>query len=297
MCREQLELRDRRMTDGFMGSTDPGPNPSAQSSTARRLFRSAGLPLLFMMVASTPVWTWNVAAAQRGEVVPLGEQDGEALAPQGDRERIGAWLGYAAKEARRRRRLVGIGQTVLGSVALTTAIVFYTSSAAPSGLERNVLAGLMAASGLNTTLGIVALAKKSDPELRFERWLVANTSRLTLRELARFEGELRNDSKRASRAVLANRWTSLGLALTGGLILGLTPAADFADDSRALGYVAGGVGLGVGLLGFALSFGGSPETNYWNAYQEGKRPPAARRVRATATIAQGFGGVRIVGRF
>ena len=286
------------MTDGFMGSTNPAPNPKAQSSTARLLVRSPGLPLLFTVgVASTPLWTWNVAAAQGREAVQLGEQDGEVLAPQRDRERLGAWLEYVSEEARGRRRLVGISQTVFGSVALTTAIVFYSSSAAPSALEKNVLAGLMAASGLNTTLGIVALAKKSDPELRFERWLAADTPRLTLRELARFEGELRNDAKRASRAVLATRWTSLGLAVTGGLILGLTPVADFADDSRALGYVAGGVGLGVGLLGFALSFGGSPEIDYWNAYQKGKGPPAARKVRAAATLAEGFAGARIVGSF
>ena len=224
------------------------------------------LPVVLLVgVVLAAFWAPRVVAAQSDLSAPS-----EQLASEYDQERLGAWLEHTSNQARGQRRFLGTSLTVLGPIAMTAGILIYATSAAPSGVERALGAGLIVAGGLNTSLGIVGLAKKSDGELLFERWLAVNKSRLTLRELGQFEGEFRSAAMRARRAVLVGRWTSLGLALTGGLVLGLTPLADFGGGSRSTGYASGGIALGVGLLGFAVSFGAPDETENWNAYQQGK---------------------------
>ena len=240
----------------------------------------------------TASWLPNVGEAQSVFAVPP-----EGVVSEHEQERLGAWIEYTSNQARDQRRLLGTSLTVLGPVAMTAGILLYVSSAAPSGVERTLGAGLIMAGGLNTSLGIVGLAKRTDAELLFERWLTANKSRLTLQQFGRFEGELRSASERARRAVLVGRWTSLGLALTGGVVLALTPVADFGGGSRATGYAIGGMALGVGLLGFTVSFGRSDEIENWIAYQQGRQPPVARTWKASPMVGRGIVGAQLTGRF
>ena len=130
-----------------------------------------------------------------------------------------------------------------------------------------------------------------------ERWQRSTQSKLTLRELGRFEGEFRNTSDAAHRELTMARWTSFGMALTGGLILGLTPAANLSTDAATIGYVTGGVALGVGVLGFAFSFRGTVEEEHWNAYLRGQGPPKSVKWSASPAVGRKFVGAQVVGQF
>lgn len=77
----------------------------------------------------------------------------------------------------------------------------------------------------------------------------------------------------------------------GALILGLTPASNLADKST--GYIVGGVVAGIGLLGFAVSYVGSPQAEYWKAYQAGQAPPKSRKWVASPAVSRTFVGAQV----
>ena len=194
---------------------------------------------------------------------------------------------------------MGISMLIGGSLIMGIGLAMALSSASIDDYDIGFGLGLVGIAGLYLSVGIVQLAKKSDSERRFNRWQQVSGGRLTLRELARFEGELRSQSERAERSVRVGRWTNFGLAMSGALVLGLVPASNLSGGAATFGYVFGGVTLGVGLIGFAFSFIKSPESNYWQAYQQGQSPPSPRVRKWSASPAFGrhFAGARLTARF
>jgi hypothetical protein len=231
-------------------------------------------------------------------VVTLEVTPRSPLASQAEQARLGAWLEYTSDSAQRTRRSAGAGSLIAGAIGMGIGVGFLVSSSPDvTSFDRGFAAALAGASGLYMSLGIVQLAKKSDSERRFDRWTNARGPALTVRELGRFEGELRSQSERADRAVRVARWTNFGFAMTGGLVLGLTPVASLSDDARRFGYIYGGVVLGVGLFAFALSFARNPETQYWERYRRGEAPPEARRWRASPAVGRNMVGAQVFGCF
>ena len=167
-------------------------------------------------------------------------------------------------------------------------------------LNRGIGMLAVAAGGPGLALGIVELAMHSASEKRFSRWEAAASAGMSERELARFEGELRGYSLDARRERMRGRWSSFGLFVTGGLLLGLTPVADLDSDAETVGYVTGGVAAATGLLGFGLSFKGTVEEEYWDAYLQGRPPPGAGP-RGSWAVSPAFGrsfaGVSMRGAF
>jgi hypothetical protein len=253
----------------------------------------------------------EVAGAQAGDVVSeppsvtpetppaltLEVTGPEPLAPDADQARLGSWLEYLADSGRRSRMSDG-SYSLFGSAAMM-GIGIWAFVKAPPNTELNKGIGLLAISGAGIfmSVGIFQLAMKSEAERRLGRWQEATSSKLTLRELRRFEGEFRSYSAGAERELLMARWTNFGMALTGALILGLTPAASLSRDAETIGYVTGGVALGIGLVGFGFSFRGTPETEHWNSYIQGQSPPKSTKWSASPAVGRKFVGAQIVGQF
>jgi hypothetical protein len=231
-----------------------------------------------------------VAHAQDTEVVP------EAPAPEADQAHLDEWLGYVASASRTERLFQGSSMLVAGSIVMGIGIPLYIR-APGTELDQGLGLAAVAASGVYMGLGIARLASKSAAEKQLERWQAAKRSGLTVRELARFEGELRNYGELARRELLLARWTSFAMALTGGLITGLTPAAGLSRDGALIGYVGGGILMGVGFLDFGLTFRKAAVPDYWDAYLAGKRPPPSMKWSAAPAVGQKFAGASVAARF
>lgn len=235
-------------------------------------------------------WCAGSTRAQAPELV-------EDLAPAEDQARLGEWIEYLSATGKRGRTTSGSTSLVSSSIVMGVGIWAFLQDTPNNELTRGLGLISVAGSGLFMSLAIFELAKKSPPELMLERWDAAVQAELTREELARFEGELRHYSAGRNRVAKATRWANFGVAMTGALVLGLTPAADLSRDGASVGYVTGGVALGVGLLGFAFSFMDRSDLDYWNAYLRGKRPPTSRTWSASPEVGRNFAGARIRARF
>jgi len=227
---------------------------------------------------------------------PLTRTTGEPMASEADQAHLDEWLEYVSHASRSRRLLQGSNMLVAGSIVMAIGIPLYLRTPSTQ-LDKGLgLAGI-AASGVYLASGIVHLASRSAPEKLFERWQSAKGSGLSLRELARFEGEFRGYEEHARRTLLLGRWTSFGMAITGGLILGLTPVANLSRDGRMIGYAGGGILAGMGFLSFGLSFHKATVPDSWDAYLSGKRAPPTVKWSASPTAGPKFAGASIAGRF
>lgn len=212
-----------------------------------------------------------------------------------ERSHLNVWIEYLGRSARKTRLTSGSTLLIVGSIVTAVGVAFYVSSPV-SELDKGLGLAFVGIGGIYTALGITWLAKKSAGEKLLADWTAAKNGTLTLRELARFEGELRGYSRLAARATRVSRWTSFGMGMTGVLILGLTPAADLSSDASTTGYAIGGILAGVGLLSFGFSFIKSANVDYWAAYQRGQRPPRANW-SAAPSFGRSHAGLSVIGRF
>ncbi|MGB5809764.1 MAG: hypothetical protein WBG86_04485 [Polyangiales bacterium] len=222
----------------------------------------------------------------------------EPLASALDQERLDVWLEYVAEAERQKRRFSGANQVVASALLMGFGAWGFSLSNPSTELDKGLGLAAVMLSGVSMSMGIAQLAKKSVAETRFARWRAVVGPSMTLREFSRFEGELRAQSEAASRMSRLVRWGNFGFALTGGLVLGLTPVANLSGDGKTLGYIIGGVTFGMGMLGFGMSFAGPGEAGYWSAYQRGQIPRgSSRRWSAAPAVGRNFYGARVVGRF
>jgi hypothetical protein len=221
----------------------------------------------------------------------------EPLAPKADEARLGDWLEYLAKSGRKNRLMTGSSMLLSGAVMMGFGIWAFVRTPSNNELDKGIGLLSIAGAGVFMPFGIVRLATKSSSEELFERWGDATRSGLTLRELGRFEGQFRGHAEAVQREILAGRWANFGLALTGGLILGLTPAASLSPNAATVGYVTGGVAVGLGLMSFGLSFRAMQEADDWKHYEEGLGPPRWVRWSASPDFGRQFVGARVAGRF
>ena len=222
----------------------------------------------------------------------------EHLASEAQQALLGEWMESTGRAGRRARLSSGANQLIASSIAMGVGIALFVTNP-ETELSKGVGLALVGSSGVFMSLGIAQLAKPSQAELRLERWNRASASRLTMRELGRFEGELRAQSETLDRVAKVGRWSSFGMAMTGALILGLTPAANLSTDASTGSYIAGGVMAGFGLLAFGLSFVGGGENSY-EAYSRGQRPlqySKGATVRGAPAVGRNFAGAQIVGCF
>ena len=245
-------------------------------------------------VVSEPPELPSEEAVQRALSTGAAEQ----LASEAQQALLGEWMEATGRAGRRVRLLSGANQLIASSIVMGTGIALFVTDA-ETELDKGVGLALVGFSGVFMSLGIAQLVKHSQAELRLERWSRASTSRLTMRELGRFEGELRAQSETLDRSAKIARWSSFGMAMTGALILGLTPAANLSTNASTGTYIAGGVMAGFGLLAFGLSFVGGGESSY-DAYSRGQRPLQYSKgvtVRGAPAVGRNFAGAQLVGRF
>jgi len=205
------------------------------------------------------------------------------------------WMEYLGKSARRGRLMNGSMVLAAGSLVTAIGVSFYVSTPLTE-LDKGLGLAFVGIGGIYTAMGIARLAKKSAGEALRAEWRAAKHRTLTLRELGRFEGELRGYSRLLRRASNLGRWTSFGMGMTGVLILGITPAANLSTDAATTGYVLGGILAGAGLLSFSFTFVKSANVDYWASYQKG-RPPPGRTWSAAPSFGRSYAGLRVVGRF
>ncbi|MGB8223996.1 MAG: hypothetical protein WCF10_15515 [Polyangiales bacterium] len=227
----------------------------------------------------------------------LALQVGGSPAPQADQEHLDEWLQYVARTSRTQRLMQGSSMLIAGSVVMGVGIPLYVRHNPGTEIDKGLGLAAIAASGVYLGFGIVRLASESAAEKQLARWQAAKGSGLSIRELARFEGELRNYGELARRELVLGRWMSFAMALTGGLMMGLTPAAGLSRDGATIGYAGGAILLGVGFLDFGLSFRKAAVPDYWDAYLSGKRPPPAVKWSAAPIAGPKLAGASIVGRF
>lgn len=241
--------------------------------------------------------TTSFATSARGQADVIDEPPPEQPAAAEDIARLEEWLSYLSGSARRGRITSGTTSLIASGIVMGTGIWAFLQNSPTDELTRGAGFVAVAGSGALMSVAIFQLATESQAERTLGRWRTATAGELTRIELARFEGELRQYTETMKREVRLVRWTDFGIALTGALILGLTPAADLSPEGARTGYVTGGVALGAGLLGFALTFVGQSKTDYWNAYLQGKDPPSSPRWSASPQVSRTFAGLRIAGRF
>ena len=237
-------------------------------------------------------------SSAEGEQRPDAENSvSEPLASTEDQARLGMWIEYVASEARSNRLTSGASLLVGSAIGIGFGIPLYIQRNPRNELNKGIGISLIAFSGAMLAAGATQLATKSIPEKRLDHWKKVTKSPLTLRELARFEGELRTYGDIMRRNVLVSRWMNFGMGLTGILILGLTPAAHLSRDAATIGYVVGGVMAGLGFLGFGFSFRRDAAPDYWNAYLQGQRPPARTRWSVAPSTGYTYAGARVVCAF
>ncbi|MGB8332170.1 MAG: hypothetical protein WCE62_18750 [Polyangiales bacterium] len=121
--------------------------------------------------------------------------------------------------------------------------------------------------GTNLGEGIAIIARGVQEEDRYRRWRSANERGLGVRELARFEGELRAMAHVRKRERKLQRGLGLGRALAGALLLSLVPVPSLNKASRQAAYIPGSVFVGTGLLQFGLSYRTSSSERAWEEYE------------------------------
>ncbi len=267
---------------------------------------AAGVVVLPISAAAQPagptesevVITEAPTFGMEGALAPhLYESGPPPLAPEAAQQWLGAWLDAAARNARQTRRFVGVNEVIGSSAGMGVGIWAFIESDRGTELNKGLGLALVAVSGVTLGLGIFQLARQSDAEKRLERWRKAEVAGVTPQELARFEGELRSQSAGQERALLMLRWMNLGIGLTGGLILGLTPAANLSSEAATVSYVIGGTTAGLGFFGFVMSFLRPAPIDYWSTYQQGSSSAGGRRWSAVPAVGRRFVGAQVVGRF
>lgn len=246
---------------------------------------------LLLLLPTTP------AAAQEVAEPPgtTTEQAPSALA--GEVEHLETWLKHA-RDYGKRNRMWGGGMGLAGSgLLLGFGTALFLDNTPKNAFARGV--GLLSLSfgGVFLVGSITSFIVESAAEERYERWQAARDAGMTEREFSRFEGELRATIKHRDRAHRARRWGNLGLALSGGLILGLTSPANLTGNSKKAAYVTGGVLAGMGVVGFGLSF--IRHKDLWERYESGASPRGKKKasVTATPTLARDGGGLALIGEF
>ncbi len=241
--------------------------------------------------------TTTTAAAQDVGAEPPAATEQAPSALAGQVEHLETWLKHA-RDYGKRSRMWGGSMGLAGSGALIgLGTALFLDDTPKNAFARGV--GLLSLSfgGVFLVGSITSFILESAAEQRYERWQAARDAGMTEREFARFEGELRATIKHRDRAHSARRWGNLGLALSGGLILGLTSPANLADKSERAAYVTGGVLAGMGVVGFGLSF--IKPKDLWERYESGASPRGKKKasVTATPTLARDGGGIALIGQF
>ena len=227
----------------------------------------------------------------------------QSAAPEASDAQIGhldRWLLYANDEGRRNRFFNG-SLAVVGSgllVAFGTVALLDDSPRTEFSKGFGFVAAV--AGGATLVMGVTLLAIPSPSEKRYARWTETTGRGMTEDELARFEGELRYSLKvRANTKTRQRRWGSLGLVVGGGLLIGLTAAADLSTLARRLGFGAGGTLTAIGAIGFGLSF--IPPRDLWERYEAGLPPADGQVTKASLQVTPIFthqaGGLSLSGRF
>lgn len=208
-----------------------------------------------------------------------------------------AWLAYSSDEAKRARRIAGGTSIVFAAALIGAGAALYVDSTPRTELDQGAGLVTLALGGAFLTGGIAALAIRSSAEKRYDSWDRAVEEGVSATEFARYEGELRATLRSGSALRRASRWSNLGIAVSGILILAVTPAANLSSDGRRVGYIVGGVLAGAGALGFGLSF--IKTADLWQRYENGDPPTGKSRgwLYATPTFNQHGGGVAVAGRF
>lgn len=227
----------------------------------------------------------------------LPAPDSESVAEPGHVKLLGEWLQFLARQDKQARITTGTSSLIASAGILGFGIWAFLEDPPNNELNRGIGLLAVAAAGPGLSLGILELAMKSGSEKRWARWEATAARSMSSEEIGRFEGELRSYSLEARRNRMRGRWSSFGLFVTGGLLLGLTPAADLGSDGQTVGYVTGGVAAAVGLVGFGFSFARSFEEEYWDAYLQGRRPPRYRRWRTSPAFGRTFAGMTVGGEF
>lgn len=208
--------------------------------------------------------------------------------------RLDAWLELRAHETERDALLAGIAGIGGGALLMGMGVWMWADDAFGSATFGRPLMGslTLALGGVGVGLGVAALVTAEPAVERLRRWREANERGLTNEDLARFEGELRAEADAARFARFVSMATSIGLAVGGGAILGLSLGIDgLSELDRIYGASIGGAYVAFGALMFGLSFIESPEETAWNRYQRDEGP----QVSIQPVI--GIGSLGVAGTF
>jgi hypothetical protein len=172
---------------------------------------------------------------------------------------------------------VSTGTTILYLVDAAALLTLGTAAALDSdgkpvsgGSRVPFSAGSLLLGSQFLVFGVSALVGTDDEDrlTRFRRQRANGT--LDARALARYEGELRDAAASARFWRLSYAWSSLGVAVAGQALIGLTAAEHGSEDESfpVAGYLFGTVFLGVGAMGAYAGFAGTSPTEFlWKRYK------------------------------
>ena len=170
------------------------------------------------------------------------------------------------------RQWGGLAALVLGGTLIVGGVLVALEEEGWGDNGRAAVSGIAWCAGASLIVaGIYRWFSRTPAEERLERWssLRAN-ERLDVFEFARFEGELQSAAADAAFGRRLTAFSSIGLMVGGGALIGLAASSELEGDSETTGYIMGGALIGVGAIQMAaLLLRTTPAERAWEHYSQG----------------------------
>ncbi|MBW2461342.1 MAG: hypothetical protein JRH11_06820 [Deltaproteobacteria bacterium] len=224
----------------------------------------------------------------------------EASAAEVDVVRLDAWLASFDGMSRTLRYIAAPLGVVAGGLLAGLGVWYITDDSLVVG-SREATVGLGAAmiglGVMSTAMGIYNFIVSTYPEQNYERFQLARGEGLSVRDLGRFEGELRAMAEISRTQRMLSIVAGFSMAVGGGIAVGLSATVD-RDDPRTIGMITGSALAIMGVLLGALSFIPTPYEQAWEKYEQGLGPDdTAPTAQVTPLVGPNVAGVSVAGSF
>lgn len=224
----------------------------------------------------------------------------EAFAAEVDVVRLDAWLASFDGMSRTLRYIAAPLSVVAGGLLAGLGVWYIADDSLVIGSREATVglgAGMVGLGVMSTAIGIYNFVVSTYPEQTYERFQLARGEGLSVRDLGRFEGELRAMAELSRTQRMLSIVAGFSMAVGGGVAAGLSATVD-REDPRTIGIITGSTLAIVGVLLGALSFIPSPYEQAWEKYDEGLGPDdRAPTAQVTPLVGPNVAGVSVAGSF
>jgi len=224
----------------------------------------------------------------------------ETRASETDVVRLDAWLASFDGMSRTLRYVAAPLGVIAGGLLTGLGVWYITDDSFVVG-SREATVGLGAAmiglGVMSTAMGIYNFIVSTYPEQSYQRFQLARGEGLSVRELGRFEGELRAMAELSHTQRMLSIVAGFSMAVGGGVAAGLSATVD-SEDPRTIGIITGGALAVMGVVLGGLAFIPTPYERAWEKYEAGLGPDdTAPTAQVTPLVGPNVAGVSVSGSF